>query len=289
MRPVFIIGNPRSGTTLLRLIVNAHTELIVPPECGFLLWWREKYGDWTEADSRSVQRLSAFLTDLQQSRKIETWEVDWSQSIPFFQQRPPHNYAELGSRVYEYYSLQKTGRMLRWGDKNNFHIQHLPAIFELYPRVQLLFIIRDGRDVACSYLDLARREINSEYAPRLPSHVEHIAKEWRNNNDKALGDIERLGLQQQRHILRYEDLVSRPEPTIQAICRFLEVPYEKEMLQFFAHQAAKEPKEFLQWKERTVKPITTAQVGRYRRDLSPEQIDQFESIAGDLLRRFEYS
>lgn len=44
--PVFIIGSPRSGTTLLRLMMNSHPRIVVPPECGFAVWWYEKYQHW---------------------------------------------------------------------------------------------------------------------------------------------------------------------------------------------------------------------------------------------------
>jgi hypothetical protein len=45
-KQVFIIGNPRSGTSLLRIMLNSHSSMVVPPECGFIQWWYQKYKDW---------------------------------------------------------------------------------------------------------------------------------------------------------------------------------------------------------------------------------------------------
>ena len=67
-RPIFIIGNPRSGTTLLRLMLTSHPEVCIPPEAGFALWLLRDFSDWTPADG-----LDGFLTALMETRKFRHW------------------------------------------------------------------------------------------------------------------------------------------------------------------------------------------------------------------------
>ncbi|MGB0789818.1 MAG: sulfotransferase, partial [Marinirhabdus sp.] len=71
---VFILGNPRSGTSLLRLMLNQHSSIVAPPESGFSLWWLHKYGNWCKADN-APQKINGFIDDVLSSRKIETWHL----------------------------------------------------------------------------------------------------------------------------------------------------------------------------------------------------------------------
>ena len=75
--PLFILGNPRSGTTLLRRIINAHSLYCVPPECGFVQWLYDKYGHWKQELVSNREFVDSFLTDLEKCRKIETWNLDF--------------------------------------------------------------------------------------------------------------------------------------------------------------------------------------------------------------------
>ena len=65
--PIFVLGGPRSGTTMLRLMISAHHSICIPPECGFALWLHEKYKDWNKS-----QGYTQFLEDLLASKKFET-------------------------------------------------------------------------------------------------------------------------------------------------------------------------------------------------------------------------
>lgn len=284
--PIFIIGNPRSGTTLLRLILDSHPELVVPPECGFLVWWRSKYKDWSVEDSRSKKKLDAVLKDFRTSKKMETWELDFAALSTYILERMPKNYGELGACLYEFYSLKINGEVLRWGDKNNFYIKEIPTIHLIHPEAQFLFITRDGRDVACSYRELNRRDIQSRYAPRLPDDICEIAQEWATNNRKALQDLGKDEIR--RHWVRYEDLVSEPEDAVRSICEFLGVEFFHRQLDFFKSSSSGEPKEFLQWKENIRKPIQTTSVGRYKDELTEDQIMRFQEKAGAMLKALGY-
>lgn len=274
----FIIGNPRSGTTLFRLMLNNHPNISIPPECGFALWWYKKYAN---SDFSEQTVIDKFLDDLAVTKKFETWLVDLSELRAFLIQSCPVSYQDIVQLVYLFYA-RSTGRTPDWlGDKNNFYTQYLPQIKELLPDSKLIFIVRDGRDVACSYKVLANKKIDSKYAPKLSGVIKEIADEWVRNNFLIKQEIENGAF-----FLRYEDLLRSPDIELGRVCHYLGLNYDDEMLNYY--KQGNEPAEFLQWKEKTLQQPDTNNIGKFRNILTKSEIDDFESIAGELLGYFQY-
>ncbi|MEE8526521.1 MAG: sulfotransferase, partial [Thermoanaerobaculia bacterium] len=213
--PIFILGNPRSGTTLLRLMLTCHREIVAPPECGFAVWFYDKYRDWSRF--RAAALTAAFIDDLLGAKKFDTWGVSKGQLTECFADRPPESYAEAASRVYECYGRCRGRDFSRWGDKNNFHVDHVDTLDALFPEAFFVHIVRDGRNVACSYKQLHAEAIASRYAPRLPWKIADVAGEWRANNDKIDAALKALG-RGRSHRLRFEDLISDTEAVLRALC-----------------------------------------------------------------------
>lgn len=287
--PIFIIGNPRSGTTLLRLMVNNHPHIVVPPECGFAVWWYEKYRDWGIDAGREPQVLDGFLTDLAASKKIETWNLDYGALRDFIAAGRPADYGELVSCVYTFFG-DATGKTFhRWGDKNNFYIQHIATLEAIFPEARYVHIVRDGRDVACSYRKLAATPMDSKYAPHLATDIAAIATEWHDNNAGAAAAFAALD-PARVCVVRYEDLVTSSEAELRRICACLDEPFDEQMLQYYLwnQKAQQEPVEFLQWKRKTLEMPTDSEVGKFRRLLTAEEIAIFDRIAGDTLARYGY-
>jgi hypothetical protein len=287
--PVFIIGNPRSGTTLLRLMITSHRAIVVPPECGFAIWWRQKYSDWT-ATSSSNERAEKFVTDLVTSKKFETWNLSPEALLKEIQTANPADYAALVSVVYIVYACGRKPGFSRWGDKNNFHVHHVNDLLALFPRAQFVHIIRDGRDVACSYRDLARKEMQSAYAPRLATDISAIANEWRTNVDGVRAAFSKMAKGQGME-LRYEDLVGTSEATLRELCAFLGEDYDPQMLEYHVinRRETLEPKEFLQWKQKTLQAPDRSALGKFREELTAQEIAAFEKIAAGTLNAYHYS
>jgi hypothetical protein len=286
-QPIFIIGNPRSGTTLLRLMVASHPAIVVPPECGFAVWWREKYQGWN-ADS-ATDRVEEFLRDLAQSKKIETWQMDFKAVADAIRSEKPANYAALVSLAYSVYARQHKPAFRRWGDKNNFHVRHVATLYALFPGAQFIHIVRDGRDAACSYRQLSEKKIESAYAPKLPVAIDSIAAEWKDNLEAVRAGFATLP-KDQRAEVRYEDLVHEPENTLRSLCEFLGETFDAKMLEYYSlnRRDTLEPTEFLQWKSKTLNPPDVAGIGRFRAELTAAEIETFEKIAGEMLRAYNY-
>lgn len=283
--PIFIIGSPRSGTTLLRLMVTSHPHIAVPPECGFAVWHAPKYGDWEAGD----QRLDEFLADLKASRKMETWNLNYEQLRERLASKQAGTYSALVSTVYEQFAAQFQPSARRWGDKNNFHVKHIGDLDRLFPTALFVHIVRDGRDVCCSYRELKDSSSDSPYVPRLPAEPRSVAKEWAANLAAVQSGLSQLD-SKRVHQLRYEDLVSAPETELQKLCQFAGEDFSEAMLTYAErnrlHQL--EPVDFLAWKKLTLEGPTKQRVGRFRQELDQAAIEAFNDEAGHFLRHFHY-
>lgn len=276
--PFFLIGNARSGTSLLRLMLNTHPDIVVPPECGFAMWLRDRYVALDLCDSAVIAR---FAGDVSASRKFETWNLSETQLRRRLEGRRYAEYPELVAEVYAAYAELRGKTPTLFGDKNNYYITLVDQLRETFPDSLIIHLVRDGRDVACSYLDLADREIDCEYRPNLAFEINEIAVEWSKNC------LRMARLTGPRVItLRYEDLLGAPKTELKRMCKFLGAQFDPIMLDFFRWND--EPQSFLQWKGKTREPLDPENAGRFRYRLTQEQISIFQATAAEALIHFDY-
>lgn len=284
--PFFIIGNPRSGTTLLRLMLTNNKDLLVPPECGFAVWLYSKYA---EANFLQLETLKKFVDDVHASRKFDTWNIQKHELFESLAKSEPKSYMEAVASVYLCYGQTLCRTFKRWGDKNNYYLHHISELNEIFPKAQFIHIIRDGRDVACSYREVNRKFIDNIYAPKLPDNIVSITEEWRNNINEITRSLSNLGNNMSTEV-RFTDLVMMPEKTLQRLSSFLGVEYDSSMLNYHVVNKKRklEPEKFIAWKEKTLLPPQHTTIGRYIKDLSSDEIETFESIAGDILQKYKF-
>jgi len=287
--PLFVIGNPRSGTSLLRLILTCHTQILIPPECGFVVWLKDKYSDWNKNDLVNIEKIECFISDLKSSKKFDTWNIDSNQLKKSIFIKKPLTYPALCSIVYEEYGVQQGKSFSIWGDKNNFHTNYLSELLALFGKARFLQIIRDGRDVASSYKQVMSENSNSPYAPNLNTNIIEIANEWVRNIEK-FEFFSGFCPKAQLMTVRYEDLVNSPELTVKSICNWLNFNYEEAMLDFFKINIKEqlEPKLTMDWKRRTMTPVSNSTVGRFKSNLSAVEIIKFEEISKTFLLKYGY-
>ncbi len=266
-------------------MIASHHAIVVPPECGFAIWWNNKYGSWSVGNGQPVE----FIRDLSQSKKIETWNLDFQALLNEILDTRPTDYAALVALVYNAYARRQKPNFKRWGDKNNFHVRHVADIHALFPDALFIHIVRDGRDIACSYRHLNKAKIESAYAPKLPTNIDTIANEWRSNLEAVRADFRRLPAGQCCE-LRYEDLVRTPVKTLSELCDFMGESYDPQMLEYHLKNRldSLEPSEFLQWKAKTLIAPDSSALGKFRTELTAIEINRFENIAGELLEEYRY-
>ena len=288
MEKVFIIGNPRSGTSLFRLMLNAHPQIISPPECGFLHWWFAKYKDWNELSNTSNQ-IEVFINDLKTSKKITNWDLDFEKLKQKIIDLKPKNYASLGEIVYLLFAEQKGKKPILIADKNNYYIHHLNELNEIWPTAKYIVVVRDGRDVACSYINVEKLVTDSPYKPKLSNDISTIAKEWVSNNNTCLNYINSLN-NSRSFIVRYEDIVTNPILFLTKVCHFLGLNFDEEMLTYYIKniELKDEPISTLDWKLKTMESPDINNIGKHKTELNKEDLNKFNKIATILLKKFNY-
>ena len=283
--PIFVIGNPRSGTTLLRLLIASHPNICIPPECGFALWLKKTYAQWSGQNLHDPESVESFTEDLVACRKFDTWEISHNTIKKAIEEKQPTNFVALVGVVYRSFLEKNKPQASRWGDKNNFHVSHVAEINSMFPDCKFVHVVRDVRDVACSYRELKSLKSNSPYRPNLPFEVEDICNEWKSNVQEVLAALEPL--ESGRSItVRYEDIVQEPASTSESICDLLGEEYVPEMLNFYLKDL--EPKQTMDWKKKTRTPVSTTSLERFRRDLPAAGIATANELCHDLLSQFGY-
>lgn len=270
-------------------MLTCHSNIVIPPECGFAVWLYPQYSHWNQLKKREYPFLTEFLNDLMKCRKIETWGIDEEKVFAFLKRRKPLTYSDLVSSVYEWYGLSQGRSFLRWGDKNNFHIHYISTLKTIFPNACFIHIIRDGRDVACSYKKLKEQRIDGPYAPNLPGKIEGIAEQWKFNIETVVAGFLAIGWENVYEI-RFEDLVLDTEVGLRRLCEQLGEEFDPSMLDFYImnQERGLEPRDFLLWKKKTLKPPIPGELGRYVAELTSSEIQTFESIAGQVLERYGY-
>ena len=159
----------------------------------------------------------------------------------------------------------------------------------MYSGAKFIHIVRDGRDVACSYREVMRRGSTSRYAPELPVDVEGIANKWR-SDVRTVSDFFAEQSVENNFVVRYEDIVISPESTVNKLCEFLGIGFERKMLSFHSENKKHmlEPELTSDWKAKTFKPIDCSSVGRYKQDFTVHETEFFQLLASDELSLYGY-
>jgi len=270
-------------------MLTCHKNVVIPPECGFAVWWYEKYKAWPAVAGHEPYPFLVFLGDLFQSRKFETWGLEEEDLFRFLTERQPDCYASLVSAIYEWYGLSRGKDFQRWGDKNNFHIDHILTIRAIFPDCHFLHIVRDGRNVACSYKALHQRKLRERYAPQLPHEIGEIARTWSEGVRTVIASFEALNWVRVYEV-RLEDILLETEETLRALCGAIDEEFDPAMLDYYLinKRDELEPAELMAWKEKTLQEPLPAEVTRYERELTDQENTEFRSIAERELRRYGY-
>jgi hypothetical protein len=270
-RPFFIVGCDRSGTTMLRLILDRSRDVAIPTESMIVV------------DMAAIRgRFGALATDEQFDRlaatvwrhpKVREWRLEG----------PAPTRGDLtGDDAYRaaleapYAAYARQHGKPGWGDKTPYYVGHIGELRRVFPQARVVNLVRDGRDVALSLLRV----------PFGPANVWAAAHQWRAAVDAGDGAAAVLG--DDLLTVRYEDIVSDPAAAVPHICEFLEIGYEPGMLavqdtppdRIAAGQEA--------WFRELYAGISQSSVGKWRRQMRPADVALFESIAGAQLERHGY-
>ena len=269
---------------MFRLMLNAHPMLVAPPECGFVEWNFQRYENAAFSDGSVID---AFVASVLASKKMETWGLSESRLKFHLQeaalQNPALTYEDASKVVFQTYAEKLGKEMPKVAlDKNNYYLQRLSILERATPNARFIHLVRDVRDVACSYLALTQSNYDSPYAPRLETEVGAIAKAWKENNETLLDFLE--GKDAIR--VRYEDLVLHPREELGRIADLLGVGYHDAMERYYEFND--EPLTTVAWKQKTFEPVDKDRIGQYKTTLTEAELAVVWDIAGGVMEQLGY-
>lgn len=271
-RPIFVVSAPRSGSTLFRLILDAHPGIAMPPPA----WLYELIRPfaYSYGDPISDENFLEMCEDILNTPTITQWNlgVDGPTLARDSETRDFKGaFAEL-HRVY----AETTGKP-RWGEKSPRNSFWMDEIIEDFPDAQFLHIVRDGRDMA---IDISDSPLMRPYSIYTGAHV------WLRYLTAIRDSASRLD-STQFYEVKYESLCANPESEMKKVCDFLGEDFEPAML---SHHLSNQTSNWASDPQhaKTARPITTDFCEMYKTRLSDADSGYLESVFADLMKAYGY-
>jgi Sulfotransferase family len=268
----FVVGAARSGTTLVRALLDSHPEVAIPPESHFIpdmLLRQRRY------EQRTAFNVDAFLSDVTEHERFRQWGLSNQAVERRIRSDPPRHLSAAIRRLYELYAANQ--RKQRYGDKTPAYVHHISLLVRAFPEGKVVHVIRDGRDVALSHLA----------HPHLVRPLPELALIWRRGVEHGRRQGKRLGPRRYREV-RYEDLLDDPEGVTRAVCEFLSIEFVPDMLRY--HERAPEIIRATghPGAHGRIHLPPTKGLRDWRTEMAPSDTAIFEELAGGALRAFGY-
>ncbi|HZZ97091.1 MAG TPA: sulfotransferase [Jatrophihabitantaceae bacterium] len=272
VRPVLLVGCPRSGTTLLSVILHAHPRIAMPPETRFLFpvyRRRNSFGDLTEVKNR--RRLARRITG-RGSRFVHLGLNRRAVRRQIVRGAPT-----VGSAMaIVWREFARSRGKQRWGEKRPLYWQQMDWLMRLFPDAQVVHLIRDPRACVASLLDV---------------------KWWHGGFPSALAtwtlsdrELRRFGDRAPRgsyYALHFEDLLTEPKDELARLCEFLGEDFDAAMLEFAGAAGDIVPERKL-WHKRTHEALDPTRGERWRQRLTPSDVAVIEAVAGEAMKHHGY-
>ena len=266
--PLFVLGVSRSGTTLLRVILDRSAGIAIPDETFFIPQLAHRHRTPVDPDE--------FLDDLRRLPRLAAWGVAAEDLAARL--KPGMSVTQVLDATFSAYAT-KHGKP-RWGDKTPMYMRHLDLLDRLFPEAQYVHLVRDGRDAALAFLDMPESVVTRTWAH--PRSAAGFACEWGTEVARARALGARVGSSRYLEV-RYEDLVADTAGVVESVCAFAEIPFDASMLEYStAVDVSEKPHH-----QRLLQPPTRG-VRDWRTQMSESDVLAFEAIAGDLLAELGY-
>jgi hypothetical protein len=283
----FIVGMGRSGTTLLTNMLNSHPEIISTPENEFILF---SFSTFLKKNFNIAAHIQSFINlfNYKFSKIVSIWEPS-PELKNDIQNLKEKNYANCCKQVYLNYPLANKNKntVKLVVDKNPIYSLHLPKLNIVYPDAKYIVLIRDFRDNAVS---------RKKYGQANDS-IFKLAASWNYFYEKIFADISKYHLD--HLIIRYEDLASNPETTLQKICSYLDIKYSENMLHFQSQISktkdhAKQNlsndvfNKITQMHANLDKAVNTNRINAYENELNMEEVSILNFCCKEFGQKFNY-
>lgn len=279
----FIVGAARSGTTLLRLMLDAHPEMAIPPETGFI-------PAALTASQASENPQKDFFQAIVQFATWDDVNISAAEYRAALDGIRPFTFSDGVRTFYQLYASRHGKR--RWGDKTPVYALHLPEIAAALPEARFIHLIRDGRDVTLSVRPLW-------FAPG--RDIQSLARDWKQRIETTR---ELSGRARNYLEIRYEDLVRNPERELTRVCQFIDLQYDPLMLLYYRNAEGRLSEVKTRYREDgsvliskterlfnhrfTTSPPQVSRIDRWKNEMTEEEKREFLGVAGKLLGALGY-
>ena len=275
MMPIFMIGTQRSGSNLLRLMLNQLPEIAAPHPPHILqrmMPLLANYGDLSDDGNFSL-----LVDDV--CRLVELNPVPWEGVVldrrDITRRCRERSVPAIHGAVYDVCAGTKGA--LTWCCKSLANINYAAKLEAYFRSPKYIYLYRDGRDVAVSFGKAVVGE----------KHFYHIAREWAATQELALALREKIGVERFLSV-SYEELTAYPERTARLICAFLGVPFRESMLDFYRTEEAKRAATSSELWRNVTSPVMKNNTSKFLREADRQDIGIFESVAGRVLDALGY-
>lgn len=270
----FIIGRPRSGTTMLSTILDANKQTAMPIESKVII---HLYFKFKTVKKWNNQNLLLFYDAIFKQPKIDTWIINKEQlKNDILTLGENATFQRLIKLIYlNYISFFDKEIVSIIGDKNpeySYVISHLNILLQLFPDAKIIHLTRDYRD---HYLSMSKIDFEG-------NHLSLVCFRWQ----YSFNEVRKLmkDKQEQYYFLRYEDLVKQPEKQVTAICNFLGITYHSSMLEYYKVKdkvlAVYPEEDVLKYHSNLFHPISADFVEKWKHKLTKKQIELADSVVG---------
>jgi hypothetical protein len=275
--PIFIVGANRSGTTLLRLILNAHSAVAIPDEINYFYSFRGGIGypRW-QAPMLTPEEYADFVDDFLRVNRSATPGLDL-RALRADILAPPPDLRRPYQLLLEGWARHH-GKS-RWGEKTPGNLFYAHHILSMFPDALFVYLVRDPRAVVHSM----------QRVSFFPDDVVFNALNLRKSLAEGQAHLTESVPAAQRIAVRYEDLVTDPVPTVRRICAFAGLTYEPDMLAY--HEDAAQymtDAASTSFNAAATRPISTARAHAWSRALPAEEVAVVERITRDSMAAFGY-
>jgi len=270
LAPVFLVGCPRSGTTLLQRLLDAHPLVAVAPETHFIRrFWlsRDSRGDL--ANTVNFERVVAEIIAMPEFGDMR---LD-AGSFRLAARHVPRSYPALFNLLLRSFAQRRGAQVV--GEKTPNHLLYMATLEKFFPNARFVHIIRDPRAVVSSWRTV----------PWSTGTIAGDTKVWRRYLHTAWAQPPRHGA---LHTIHYEALARDPEKELRGICQFLGLPFERAMLEFHRREPetldlAREP-----WKRSASSPVHAHSIEQWQRTLTRTELAEIERLTWSEMRRLGY-
>jgi len=271
MIPIFIVGCGRSGTTLMRLILNRHSTIAIPEETWYFPRLEKEFNQLREGNWR--KNIATRVLELNRIHFPELTVEALEKSLADVAIDDKQNIIPVVNRE----CMMREGKS-RWGDKTPGYVMHLPLLKNLFPNAKVIHMIRDGRDVVPSLLKY------SSVGPNTNSFIE-TAFYWKKHVMKGMEDGPKYFGSSYMEV-RYEDLVTAPEKVVREICVFIGEEFEPGMLEASNEKPGNVPA--WEWHAETSKEINANNIYKWKKTLGDYHKAVMNYVGINILRAQNY-